>query len=442
MPAKMESAESFLGAYADFERAANAQPAWAKQLRQAAREHALALGIPTTRHEEWRYTNVSSLAKRAHALAPAAKADAAHIAGHTWPALNGIVLTVLDGRFAPALSSTGALPSGVTACGLAEAIAKEHPAVQRHLGRLARTSEAPFVALNTAFLSDGVFLQVPKGVAVEAPIHLLFVNTGGSDTVRHTRSLLVFEAGSRATVLEHYTGTGEAPCLTNAVTEAFVGPGAAVDHTKLQQESAAAWHIASAEALLSEKCDYAAHSISLGGRLTRNDVNAKLDAEHIECTVNGFYVTEGDQHIDNHTLVDHAKPNGHSYEVYKGVLDERSVAVFNGKIFVREGAQKTDAKQDNKHLLLSRDAEVQTKPQLEIFADDVKCTHGAVVGQLDPNAVFYLRTRGIGQSSARRMLTFAFAEEVLGEIEHAGVRERVAELVRARMAQAPSLRAS
>ncbi|MCZ7645544.1 MAG: Fe-S cluster assembly protein SufD [Planctomycetota bacterium] len=437
-----EDPEALLSRFAAFESGLNgAKTAWAHELRRAGLGHARELGIPTTRNEEWRYTNVARLAKDAFELAAPAPVAPEALKPFGFSGLGGPRLVFVNGHFDAQLSSAGELPKGVVAESLKARIAAGDARVQAHLGRYARQAEHPFVALNTAFLLDGAFVFVPKGVQAEAPIHLLFVTTeSAAPAVSHPRNLLVFEDGARAQVVEHYAGLSGGAYFTNAVTEAAVGAGANVDHTKLQQESLEATHIASAEIRLARDARYANHSISLGGKLTRNDVNAKLDGERVECTVNGFYIANAAQHVDNHTIVDHAQPHGRSYEVYKGVMDDEAVAVFNGKIFVRPGAQKTDAKQDNKHLLLSRAAEVQTKPQLEIFADDVKCTHGATVGQLDKNALFYLRARGIGRGEALRLLTLAFAEDVLKEIGHEALRADVAERVHRRMEATTALR--
>lgn len=437
-----EDAGAILKLFDAFEKECNGtRKSWVHELRRKARARAAELGIPTTKDEEWRYTNIAPLAKRAFSR-PEPEKDIAgkDIAALLPPGLAEARLVFIDGRYSEALSNLGTLPKGVTLTSLHAALAADDKALKDHLAKYARQNDHPFVALNTAFLVDGAWLHVPKGVEVETPVHVLHIASGVEGQIAHPRNLFVLEAAARGTVLEHYAALSSGAYVTNAVTEVALGEGAVLDHTKLQEEGAGATHIASIEARLAGKANFANHNVTLGGELTRNDINAVLDGEQVECTVNGFYIANGTQHVDNHTLVDHAKPHCHSYEIYKGVMDDSSNAVFNGKIFVHQDAQKTDAKQDNKHLLLSRDAEVQTKPQLQIYADDVKCTHGATVGQLDPDAVFYLRSRGIGHAEARRLLTFAFAEDVLKEIKHKAVRAWIAGRVHERMAQTTGLK--
>ena len=292
------------------------------------------------------------------------------------------------------------------------------------LGQIASDKHNPFTALNTCFLSDGGYLVVPDGMVVERPIVIFYLsNAGNNPSVSHPRSLIVIGKNARATVVERYIGEGT--YFTNAVTEISLAEGAILDHVKVQDESATAYHIANTQIVLAAKSNFTSHFLSLGGSLVRNEVRVRFDGEHAEATVNGLYLANRTQHIDNFTVIDHAKPNCASHELYKGILGDRAHGVFNGKILVRKDAQKTDAKQTNKVLLLSDDATINTKPQLEIFADDVKCTHGATIGQLDANKLFYLQSRGIPLDAARRLLTFAFANDVVNRLKIESLREEL-----------------
>jgi Fe-S cluster assembly protein SufD len=380
----------------------------------------------------------------------------------------------VNGRYSPALSSFGSLPDGVKAGSLATALNADPAAVEPHLARHAGYHDHPFVALNTAFIQDGAFVSIPKGRVVERPIHLLFVSTTsfggahdrpasilrqdsgqaqlsagfdpstrlraglaqdrrGKAIVSHPRNLILAGDDSQAMIIESYVGLNNALYFTNVVTEIVAGDNAVVAHYKLQRESEEAFHISTVQVSLSHNSNFSSHSIDLGGALVRNDVNAVLDGQGIECVLDGLYMVAGRQHVDNHTRIDHVKPHCSSRELYKGVLGGRSRGVFNGKIYVHKDAQKTDAKQTNKNLLLSEDAVINTKPQLEIYADDVKCTHGTTIGQLDQEAIFYLRSRGIDLEAARGLLTYAFASEMIGRIKVEPVRAQLEHLLLARL---------
>jgi Fe-S cluster assembly protein SufD len=343
----------------------------------------------------------------------------------------------VNGFFAPELSALPAPPAGVAVGGLARALETSSEAVEAHLGRHARFEDNPFAALNTAFFRDGAFIALPRNAVLEEPVWLVFLAlaAGGAPAVCYPRNLVVAGRASQATLVEVYAGLGEEAYFTNAVTEIVAEDGAVLDHYKLQQEGPAGFHFADTQVRLGRAGNFASHFVGLGGRWVRNEVRALLDAEGGECTLNGLYLAGGTQHMDNHTVIDHAKPRCASHELYKGILEGKARGVFNGKIYVRQDAQKTDAKQTNQTLLLSDDATINTKPQLEIYADDVKCTHGATVGQLDAEALFYLRSRGVGAEEARALLTYAFANDILGRIKVEPLRER---LERSLLAAAPS----
>jgi Fe-S cluster assembly protein SufD len=426
----VEEKELYLVQFARFEKDQAAAPAWLRQLRHTAIDRFTELGFPGPRDEEWRFTSLRPLAEVAFRPAPARRVSAEDVRRVGCATGAGCRLVFVNGRFAADLSTLTGLPAGVRAGGLADALRTDGKTVEAHLARYARFHEQPFTALNTAFTADGAFLHLPKNAVVTEPIQLLFITTGGDEaTVSHPRTLVLADTHSQARVVQCYVGLGEDVYFTNAVTEVVLAPGAVVDHYKLQRESKRAFHIETLQVRQDRASNFGSHAVTFGGGLVRNEVNAVLDAEGCECTLNGLYQADDRQHIDNHTFIDHAKPNCASHELYKGILDGRAHGVFNGKIFVRQDAQKTDAKQTNQTLLLSDDAVINTKPQLEIFADDVKCTHGATVGQLSAEALFYFRSRGVGVEEARRILTFAFANDVIRRVQVEPLRHQLEELL-------------
>jgi Fe-S cluster assembly protein SufD len=374
----------------------------------------------------------------------------------------------VNGHFSPEFSSLGALPPGAKVGSLAAALASRgngSGTLEEHLARHASFENHAFVALNTAFMEDGAFIDIPKDSVVEKPIALLFVTAPNAQpVVTHPRNLILAGHGSQVSLIEAYVeldavppatpgskveprnspgsakfdfgiSSLEKPYFTNAVTEIVAGESAVIDYSRVQQESESAFHVATVKAQQARSSSVTTYSIALGAALAREEVNAVLDGEGAECLLNGLYAIGGRQHVDNHTVIDHAKPHCGSRELYKGVLDGHSTGVFNGKIIVRKDAQKTDSKQSNKNLLLSEDAVINTKPQLEIFADDVRCTHGATIGQVDPEAIFYLRSRGIGLAEARHLLVEAFAHDVIDRIKFAPLRVRLEEALFARLAR-------
>ncbi len=407
------------------------------RIRRAALEQFVAAGFPTTRDEEWRFTNVTPIARMEFAPTldppsrPVRKTD---ISRWVFDTLRTHQLVFLDGHFMPGLSVVHELPPGVRLTNLAAALKEDSGLVHGHLTRYAKPEESAFTALNTAFLNDGAFVRIPDGCTLADPVHLIFLATGaGEPFVMHPRNLFLAGKDSRVSIVETYATLDGDTYLTNAVTEMVVGDGAVVEHDTLQTESLQAFHVGSTHVRMERGSVLTSNSITLGGSIVRNTVSAVLGAEGIECTLNGLSLSTGRQLIDNHTVIDHAQPNCTSHELYKAILDGTSRGVFNGKIFVRRDAQKTDAKQTNKSLLLSREATIDTKPQLEIFADDVKCTHGATVGQIDDDQVFYLRSRGIGEVEARDLLTFAFASDIIGRVHVAPLRSELEGMIRARL---------
>lgn len=416
------------------------RPQSADELRRIGREAFERLGFPNTHLEEWRFTNVSALSRltlRPGITTPPADLTPARIDDLAVSASGAFRAVTVNGAFCPALSTLDGLPAGVRVLGLAAALAAEPELVWRYLARVSVTEDHPFRALNAAHLADGIFVHVAEGVACDRPIHVVNVavaagNATGTSTA-HPRNLYVIEPGASVTIVEAYVGHDAGVSFTNAVTEMVVLENALLDHYRLQQESLDAWHIASSHVWQARSSTFASQNITLGGAVTRNDVGVCLDGEGAEGTINGLYVISGAQLVDNHTSIDHAKPHCNSFEVYKGILDGSSRGVFNGRILVRPDAQKTDSKQTNKNLLLSPEALVNTNPQLEIYADDVKCTHGATIGQLDENQIFYLRARGIPGESARWMLTYAFANDLVGRIRVEPLRRKLEALFAARL---------
>jgi Fe-S cluster assembly protein SufD len=411
-----------------------AQPRWVLQARESAIAQFERLGFPTTKLESWRFTSVAPIAERSFAVATDGVATldrklTAPLSGN--PAL----AVAVNGRFVPQLSSMKALPKGIQILSLEEALASNPALVEPYLGKLTLTQTNAFTSLNTAFLRDGIVILIAPHVVLETPIELVFASIAeGSASVSHPRLLVVAGEGSQATIVERYVGSGAA--FTNAVAEVWLGAGAVMDHYKLQEEPADSFHIASMFVHSARNGNFSSHALTFGGGLVRNEVIAVLDGDGIDCTLNGLYVGRAKQLIDNHTTIDHAMPHCGSHEIYKGILADQSRGVFNGKIIVRPDAQKTDAKQTNKALLLSDEANINTKPELEIFANDVKCTHGAAIGQLDDDAMFYLRSRGLSVADSRAMLIRAFAGDILNRVKVAPVREYLEGLLTARLPHA------
>jgi Fe-S cluster assembly protein SufD len=393
----------------------NSDPDWVNTLRADSLERFDRLGFPTTQDEDWRFTSVAPIAEGRFELVerPEFVPTASDLAPFQWPG-PASTLVFVNGRYVPAASKVDQLPPGVVVESLARAL--HRPEAEAHLAA-AGAAHHPFTALNSAYLRDGLFVFVPRGTVVETPIHAIFLTVGGGVRVMtHPRVLVAVGLNSQASVVESYGGLDADSYFTNTVSEVVAAEGATVHHYKVQRESVPGFHIAGLYLQAGRNSSVVCHSVSFGGSLVRNDVTAVLDGEGGVCTLNGIYLADGKRLVDNHTTIDHARPHCSSREVYKGILGDHAQAVFNGRIIVRQDAQKTDAKQTNKALLLSEDAQINTKPQLEIFADDVRCTHGAAIGQMDEEAVFYLRTRGLSSADARQMLIRAFAGEVLQEM--------------------------
>lgn len=407
-------------------------------LREAGAVEFARRGLPTTRDEEWRFTPLGDLAKwRAFESAepgenPTIESLAPHLFGTGLPRL-----VLVDGHYVPELSSSLAmLPADVVVMPLGEAIAEGHPVATAELGRWAGPDQTAFTALNASLFTDGLFLHVPKGVAVTTPIQLLSVTTAAAGgKVVAPRMLIVLGESASATVVESYASAGDAASFTNAVVEVHLGANARLDHTRVAREHHGAWHIGFTHVDQEQDSHYRSFALAMGGRLCRHNLHTRHLGERVETLLYGLYLTTGDQLADTHSAIFHDRPNCNSWEVYKGVLGGRSRGVFNGKVLVDRLAQKTDAKQTNRNLLLSDQARVDTKPQLEIFADDVKCTHGATIGQLNEQQRYYLQSRGIGGKQAEQLLTWAFAAEVVAEIADRTVRQVMESVVHTKLGE-------
>lgn len=399
--------------------------------RKQALERFAALGVPSTRHEEWKYTNISPIFKNEFIFPPEpVTATERMLAAHPLSGVAKNVLVFVNGRFVPELSALAHLAEGVTAGTLAQALATENRIVTEHLSRHADSETNPFIALNTAFAQDGVLLHIPAGVSQEEPVHVMHLSLAGSRAhLAAPRLLVIAEADSRAHLIESYYAPEPGTYFNTGVTEIVVQERAYFEHVKVQLESPAAYHIAATQIVQQQGSEYSSVNVDLGSAIVRNDLSVLLDGMDCLAHLYGFFRGDDSQLIDNHTLIDHANPLCESNELYKGILGRRARGVFNGKVMVRPDAQKTNAFQENKCLLLSDDAVMNAKPQLEIFADDVKCSHGATVGELDEEALFYLRARGIGEERANSILRHAFAVDVFNHIEIESLKNRVEHLI-------------
>ena len=421
--------------YADSFAAAPAAGGWLGELRRSAFDRFTALGFPTTRDENWHFTSVTPIAERKFKPVKSGSLEltptdigALVIGDPQWHRL-----VFVNGRFERSLSTFHELPVDVTVATLADAIKETPEFVAERMGKLAAYQDASFTAMNTAFVTDGVVIHVPKGEVVDVPIHIVHINDAQSaGSAVYGRLLVVAEALSQVTIVESYACVGNPSYFTNAVAEIEVGNGAHVNHYKIQRESVESFHVGTVQVEQGRDSVYHSFSYAGGAALSRTNVYTRLAGDGAEARLNGLYMVDGSQHADHQTFVEHIAPGCASRELYKGILDGSSHGVFNGKVYVDPLAQKTDGKQTNHSLLLSDHARVDTKPQLEIFADDVKCTHGATVGRLDENALFYMKSRGIGADNARALLTYAFAAEVLETIELDALRDGLEALAFAR----------
>jgi Fe-S cluster assembly protein SufD len=424
--------EQFISYYRDFENGLNGESTpELNSLRQKALETFNELPLPTTKDEEWRYTNISPLLK--HNFSVASKESTLskeQLSKYQFDKLKSHQLVFINGNYSAEYSKLKKLPEGVIIGSLPNAIKNYPEIVAKHFGNYADNEHQIFTALSTAYTKDGAFVYVPDGKVVEDAIHIIFITSEEKEKIiTQPRNLFVAGKNSQLTIIEHYVSDNENIHFTNSVTEIFTDENATFDHIKLQEESKKAFHIARMEVDLERYSNFRSFSFSKGAAITRNNFNSKFNDESSECTLNGLFLIEDEQLFDTHTLIDHAKPNCNSHELYIGILDDKAKGVFNGKVLVRQDAQKTNAFQKNNNIILSDDALVNTKPQLEIFADDVKCSHGATIGQIDEDAKFYLKSRGIGEKAATAILLNAFATDVITSIIVEPVREYIKEIL-------------
>jgi Fe-S cluster assembly protein SufD len=412
-------------------RAAGNDLPWLRDLRESAFARFCEAGFPTTHDEDWRFTNVSAISGRAFELpsdeSQPSKADIR-------PCLVGGAarqLVFVNGQFAAQLSSVSNLPAGVKVSSLGKEIEGNPGAIEPHLGRYLNIQRDAFSALNTAFADDGAYVHIRRGTVLQDPICFLFISTASDrPLMSHPRNLIVAENETQATIVEDYVSLGEgAPAFCNTATELVAGDSAVISHYMIEREHQQAYNVSTLRIQQGRSANISSHSVLLGGGLVRNNVHPVLAGEGSECLINGLFIGNGQQHLDNYMLVEHASPHCASRQFYNGILDDRAHGVFHGRIIVHKDAQKTDAKQTNRNLLLSDDARIDTKPQLEIYADDVKCTHGATIGQIEENALFYLRSRGIDEISARKLLLLAFASECLDRMAPNPARDHVEQLI-------------
>lgn len=406
---------------------------WVELVRGSAMDRFESLGFPTVREEDWKYTNLAALAKSAFPVSsnePVSEVSKEQLAGFGYDETVNSKVVLFDGFFRPELSSVSKLKN-VVVLDLFAAIAdaRYSKIVREYLARNASYHDNGLTALNTAFLQSGLFVLIPRGVELEAPLHILYVSGLRPRSSNFPRILVVAEPNSSATIVESYVSLSSDEYFSNSVAEIVLQDDARLEHYRLQQESSNAFHVAATRTELGRGSSYDVTSIALGGRLSRHDIQVVMDHDGAECWVDGLYVVGQGQHADTHSVIDHQRPYCTSHQLYKGILDGNGRAVFSGKIFVRHGAEKTDAMQTNKNLLLSNNARVDTKPQLVILADDVKCAHGAAVGQINEDELFYLQTRGINPDLGRNLLTYGFAEEVIGKIKLDSIRSEVDQVV-------------
>ena len=406
-------------------------PVQLKQVRKDALTAFETLGIPSTKHEEWKYTNLTPLSRSEFHPALYHTLSEKDVVNNMIAGKDVVLLVFENGKLNEQLSNFKGLPTGLSIGNLADNL--EHPLVLENISRHASFQNEAMVALNTAHISEGSFIHIAKGISFDKPIHLLYISGGEADTLAFPRNLLVAEKNSSVKIIESFHSRGKETAFINIVTEIVMEENSKVEWSKIQMENENTFHVSHTECTQAANSIFDIHTITYGGKIVRNNLHIVLNGKNITSNLNGLYVGGGDAVIDNHTLVDHAMPNCQSNELYKGVLDGRSKGVFNGKIFVRKDAQKSNAYQSNKNILMSNEASMNAKPQLEIFADDVKCSHGATTGQLDKEALFYLRSRGIGEDAARAFLTIAFAEDVLNRITNETLRENLKERINERL---------
>jgi Fe-S cluster assembly protein SufD len=422
----------FINQFDEFEKSLNGEKTSdLHKIRKSAINKFGTLNFPTQKDEEWKYTNISPLLKHNFSPIPIkAKVSPEVIGKFLFDKMEHSLLVFVNGIFSPELSKLIDIPKGIEIGSISEAIKSDNQIVKKHFVKYAENENYFFTTLSSAFTKDGAFVYVPDGKIVEDPIHIIFLTHSGNEKIiTQPRNLFVAGKNSQVTIIEHFISNDDSVYFTNSVTEIVAGENANVDHIKLQEESKKAFHIARMEVDQERSSNFSSHLISVGAEISRNDFNARFNDDGGECMLNGLFMIEDEQLFDAHTMIDHAQPHCNSHEHYKGILQDKSKGVFNGKVMVRQDAQKTNAFQENNTILLSDEAVMNTKPQLEIFADDVKCSHGATIGKLNDEAKFYLKSRGIGEESATAILIHAFASDVITSIKIPALRDYLEEII-------------
>lgn len=422
----------FINNFQNFEKNLNGEKTSSFHLiRKDALSKFSSLNVPTTKDEEWKYTSISPLVKHSfNVIPPKVEIAPELVEKFLFDQLEHHLMVFVNGEFRKDLSKLDELPQTVEVTSLSNAIKNNHPALLNHFGKYAEDSNNLFTALNSAYTKDGAFILIPKGKVVEDPIHIIFINKAENESlVTQPRNLFIAEENSQLIIIEHYASDDDGIYFSNSVTEIYLGENTFVDHIKLQEESKKAFHIARMEVDQERNSNFSSHMISTGAVFSRNEFTTRFNGEGGESMLNGLFMIDGEQFFDAHTMIDHAKPYCNSHEHYKGILEDKARGVFNGKVMVRPDAQKTNAFQENNTILLSDDAVMNSKPQLEIFADDVKCSHGATVGKLNEEAKFYLKSRGIGEEAATAMLIHAFASDVITTIKIEALRDYLEKII-------------
>ena len=416
---------------------------WFSKQRQSAFDIFQESGFPNTRVEDWKYTDVKPIAKNTFSNITESNvaSDNNEIDEILIKDLDCVNLVFINGAYSEKYSDIKNISSKIVIKSMADALINDESLLKKHLTKHINQELNSFTALNTAFIQDGAYINISANTNIDKPINITYISRDSNHPfATHPRNLIVMGENSNATIIENYVGSGKVNYFTNSVTETVLLQGAVLKHYKIQQEGSSAFHIASLNTSQSKDSRFESHLVSIGGALVRNNINASLNEEGAEIIMNGLYMTEDVQHVDNHTRVDHLKPHTQSHQNYRGVLNGKSRGVFNGKVVVHPQAQKIEAYQNNANLLLSDDAEIDTKPELEIYADDVKCTHGATVGQLDDDMLFYLRSRAVDEKTARSLLTYAFADEVISEINIKEIQNKLERLIIGRLPDSSLIR--
>ncbi len=433
MELELKDIDSYIGGFNKLEKYSKwSNFKWLHKIREEAINSFSQLGYPTQQDEDWRFTNLAPISRTSFKMVKngGPKLSSTDIQQFIFSGLSCNQLVYVNGKYSPELSILKPVKDGIKIKNLSQAIDDERDLIEEHLSHYAEFNNDAFSALNTAFIEDGAFVFIPHGTILNEPIHLLYISSNNVvPTITNPRNLIIIEDNCQVDIVEHYVSLNDVAYFSNVVTEVVVGENSLLDHYMIERESQKAFNVSTLRVQQKRSSNLTSHSVLLGGSLVRNNVHPVLAGEGCHSLINGLFMSTGRQHMDNFMKVEHASPHCDSRQLYNGILDGKSRGVFHGRIIVHKDAQKTDAKQTNRNLLLSDTAQIDTKPQLEIYADDVKCTHGATIGQIDENAIFYIRSRGLSEESARAMLLYAFTSESLKSMKVEQIRNYVEKLV-------------